>query len=139
MHRRILPGEIPTFLAAAYSKVPAALAQQGLQLSGPPYARYQFETDGTVDVEAGFPICGAMTRSGDVGPGTLPGGHVLTTLHVGAYDEVGAAYGALETYLINNGYEPAGAAWECYLDGPDVAEPRTRVYQPARHLSRRCK
>ena len=44
MHRRILPGEIPTFLAAAYSKVPAALAQQGLQLSGPPYARYQFKT-----------------------------------------------------------------------------------------------
>ena len=80
-----------------------------------------------------------MTRSGDVGPGTLPGGHVLTTLHVGAYDEVGAAYGALETYLIKNGYEPAGAAWECYLDGPDVAEPRTKVYQPARRLSRRCK
>ena len=137
MHGRILPGGIPTFLAAAYSKVPAASAQQGLRLSGPPYARYRFDKDGTVDVEAGFPVSGAMVRIGDVGPGTLPGGHVITTLHVGAYDEVGGAYDTLETYLSNNGYEPAGAAWECYLDEPDVPEPRTKVYQPARRPCRR--
>ena len=48
-----------------------------------------------------------------------------------------SAYEALETYLSKNGYEPAGAAWECYLDEPDVPEPRTKVYQPARRLSRR--
>jgi effector-binding domain-containing protein len=139
VHGRILTGEIATFLATAYSKVPPATAQQGLRVSGPPYARYRFEKDGTVDVEAGFPVSGAMTRSGDVGPGTLPGGHVLTTLHVGGYNELGDAYDALETHLIANGYEPVGAAWECYLDGPEVPEPRTKVYQPARYVSRRCK
>ena len=137
MHGRIVPGEIPTFLATAYSKVPAASAQQGLRLSGPPYARYHFEKDGTLDVEAGFPVPGAMAPTGDVGPRTLPGGHVVTTLHVGACDKLGDAYDALETYLSKNGYESAGPAWECYLDGPDVPEPRTKVYQPARHLSRR--
>ena len=137
MHGRIPPGEIPTFLTAAYSMVPATIAQQGLRLTGPPYARYRFEEDGTVDVEAGFPISGAMARTSDVGPGTLPGGHVITTLHVGAYEEVGGAYDALETFLSENGLETAGAAWECYLDEPDVAEPRTKVYQPARRRSPR--
>ena len=137
MHSRILPGEIPTFLTAAYSRVPAAIAQEGLRLNGPPYARYRFEEDGTIDVEAGFPVCGEIAPTGDVGPGTLPGGHVITTLHVGAYDRVGDAYDALETYLSKNGYESAGAGWECYLDEPDVPEPRTKVYQPARRLSRR--
>ena len=137
MHSRILPSEIPTFLTTAYSRVPAASAQQGLRLDGPPYARHRFEEDGTIDVEAGFPVSGVMVPSGDVGPGTLPGGHVITTLHVGAYDRVAGAYDALETYLSKNGYESAGAAWECYLDEPDVPEPRTKVYQPARRLSRR--
>lgn len=137
MRGRILPGEIPTFLGAAYSKVPAASAQQGLRLSGPPYARYRFEKDGTIEVEAGFPVSGVMVRTGDVGPGTLPGGHVVTTLHVGAYDKLADAYEALDIYLSKNGYERAGSAWECYLDDPDVPEPRTKVYQPARHPSRR--
>jgi len=137
MHSRILPGELRAFLTAAYSRVPAATAQQGLGLDGPPYARYRFEKDGTIDVEAGFPVRGVIAPTGDVAPGTLPGGHVVSTLHVGAYDQVARAYDALETYLSKNGYEPAGAAWECYLDGPDVPEPRTKVYQPARRLSRR--
>jgi len=137
MHSRILPGELRAFLTAAYSRVPAATAQQGLGLDGPPYARYRFEKDGTIDVEAGFPVRGVIAPTGDVAPGTLPGGHVVSTLHVGAYDQVAGAYDALETYLSKNGYEQAGAAWECYLDEPDVPEPRTKVYQPARRLSRR--
>jgi len=137
MHSRILPGELRAFLTAAYSRVPAATAQQGLGLDGPPYARYRFQKDGTIDVEAGFPVRGVIAPTGDVAPGTLPGGHVVSTLHVGAYDQVAGAYDALETYLSKNGYEPAGAAWECYLDEPDVPEPRTKVYQPARRLSRR--
>ena len=126
-----------TFLTAAYSRVPAATAQQGLRLNGPPYARYRLERNGTVDVDAGFPVCGVIAPTVDVAPDTLPGGHVVSTLHVGAYDQLGDAYTALETYLSKNGYEPAGAPWECYLDDPDVPEPRTKVYQPARHLSRR--
>jgi effector-binding domain-containing protein len=137
VHGRILPGEMRAFLTAAYSRIPAATAQQGLGLEGPPYARYRFEEDGTIDVEAGFSVCAAVAPTGDVGPGTLPGGHVVTTIHVGAYDRMAGAYDALEKYLSKNGYEPAGAAWECYLDEPDVPEPRTKVYQPARRLSRR--
>ena len=137
VHGRIARDEIPVFLATAYSKTPRASTEQGLRVIGPPYARYRFEEDGTIDIEAGFPVSGTLERSDDVEPGTLPGGHVAITVHVGPYDEVGRAYQALETYLSKNGFEPAGSAWECYLDGPDVPEPRTRIYLPAQRLSHR--
>lgn len=137
LHARVPQGGIAAFLAAAFSKVPEEVAQRGLRPVGPPYARYSFQDDGSIDVEAGFPVSATMTRTGDVEPGTLPGGHVVTTVHVGAYDRVGDAYDALETYLVNNGYEPVGAAWESYLDDPDVPEPRTKVYLPAKKMSRR--
>ena len=53
-----------------------------------------------------------------------------TTLHRGGYEQVAAAYSALEQWMRDNGYEPAGAPWETYLDGPDVAEPRTVITWP---------
>lgn len=137
MRARISPDEISTFLATAFTKVPRTIAQQGLRPNGPPYARYRFHDDGSIDVDAGFPISGHLARTADVEPGTLPGGRVVTTVHVGAYDQVGNAYEALETHLSKNGLEPAGVAWESYLDGPEVPEPRTKVYLPAQKLSRR--
>jgi effector-binding domain-containing protein len=124
--------EIPTFLGNAFTQVPAVAAQQGLRLTGAPYARYRFAPDGTLDAEAGFPVSGVVAPAGQVEPGTLPGGTVARTLHVGSYDTVADAYGAAESYLTDNGYEPAGVAWECYLDEPDVPTPRTEVFLPCR-------
>jgi effector-binding domain-containing protein len=74
------------------------------------------------------PIAG----SGQVQPSTLPGGTVATTVHVGSYLELGAAYSALEEWLGANGFVPAGHPWETYLDAPEVDEPRTLVSAPCR-------
>ena len=71
---------------------------------------------------------------GRVEPSTLPGGHVATTMHVGSYADLGAASDAAQQFLTDEGYEVAGAPWECYLDGPEVAEPRTEVFMPCRRL-----
>jgi effector-binding domain-containing protein len=73
-----------------------------------------------------------VTAAGRVEPAVLPGGTVARTLHVGSYDTVAAAYEATESYLTDNGYEPSGPAWECYLDEPDVPQPRTEVFMPCR-------
>ena len=55
-------------------------------------------------------------------------------LHVGSYSDLGAAYSALETWLEDTGHTRAGRPWECYLDGPEVAEPRTVVCWPVAAL-----
>ena len=64
----------------------------------------------------------------------MPGGRVATTLHVGDYAGVGSAYDAASQFLTDEGYEVAGAPWECYLDDPEVPEPRTEVFMPCRPL-----
>lgn len=126
--------EIPAFLGSVYTEVPAEAARQGLRLTGAPFGRYRFSSDGTLQVEAGFPVSGVVTASGRVEPDVLPGGTVARTLHVGSYDSVADAYEATQAYLTDNGYEPWGTAWECYLDDPEVEQPRTEVFMPCRKV-----
>ena len=138
---------IADFLGGAFSEVMQVVAAQDLHPTGPPFARYRFlDVDGgpggtpvglrELDVEAGFPVSGSVTGAGRVEASTLPGGHVATTLHVGSYTDLGAAYDAAHQFLTDEGYEVAGAPWESYLDEPEVAEPRTEVFMPCRPLRR---
>ena len=147
---RLTMDRIGEFLGGAFSEVMEAVSAQGLRPAGPPFARYRFvEPVGDaagpggggvagvaaeLDVEAGFPVSGAVTATGRVEPSALPGGHVATTLHVGSYAGVGSAYDAAQQFLTDEGYEVAGAPWECYLDEPGVAQPRTEVFVPCRRL-----
>ncbi len=133
---------IADFLGGAFGVVSRALDEHATGPAGPPFAQYATATDG-FDVEAGFPVGGRVGGLAD-GPvegtvegaadgvvaGELPGGRAARTLHRGSYAGVAAAYDALGGWLTENGYRPAGAPWESYLDGPDVDEPRTIVYLP---------
>lgn len=123
--------ELPAFLGAAFGEVGAALGAQHLAPAGPPFGRYRV-VDGGFDVEAGFPASGPVGAAGRVAPTVLPGGPVATTVHVGSYDGVSAAYQAVQDWVGSAGYAVAGEPWECYLDGPDVPEPRTLVCFPCR-------
>ena len=124
--------QIPDFLGGAFGEAAGAAAAQGLSLAGPPVARYSVPDEGRFDIEAGFPLSGAVDAVGRVQPSTLTGGTVARTTHVGSYDSVAEAYQAVDTFLTDNGYEPSGAPWECYLDEPEVENPRTEVIFPCR-------
>ncbi len=123
--------QVGEFVGRALGEVMAALLAQGRQPSGMPFARYDLVDEGFA-IEAGFPCDGPIEPVGDVHPSDLPGGEVVTTMHVGPYQEVAGAYRALEAWMAENGYQPMGAPWESYLDGPEVAEPRTIVTWPCR-------
>jgi effector-binding domain-containing protein len=122
---------IPAFLARAYADVLAVLAAQGLRPSGPPFARYGMG-DRTFDVEAGFPTTAPVAPSGRVEASELPGGPALVILHRGPYDDVALDLRAGQEWLAANRWIATGDPWEAYLDGPEVAEPRTVVYLPCR-------
>jgi effector-binding domain-containing protein len=121
--------EIPAFLASAFREVVEVLAELGNAPTGPPFARYQQSDDG-FDTDAGFPCRTPVTPSKRVQPAVLPETRAAKVLHVGAYGDVGHAYAAIEKWMVENGYVSAGAPWECYLDGPEVAAPRTLVFYP---------
>jgi effector-binding domain-containing protein len=130
---RVTHQGIAAFLGRAFGEVMAVVAPQGLAPAGPAFGRYRPTDDGGWDIEAGFTLARPLDGAhGDVEPATLPGGLAARTLHVGDYSGVGAAYQALDSWLAEHGYTPSGQPWECYLDGPEVASPRTEVYQPCR-------
>ena len=123
--------DIGTFLGDAFGRVIRAIADAGATPAGPPFARYDMDGE-RFHVQAGFPT---STRVA-VDPATgldgieLPGGAAAVTMHVGAYQDVGAAYAAIEAWMAETGRRSAGAPWETYLDGPEVAMPRTQVFWP---------
>lgn len=121
---------ISDFLGGAFGEVIAALDEQGLHPTGAPFGSYVPAEDGGWDIEAGFPSSDVVKPSGRVVASELPGGRAARTLHVGSYAAVGAAYEAAMSWLTEEGYVMVGAPWECYLDGPEVAEPRTEVFIP---------
>lgn len=107
----------------------AALAPVvGPAISGAPLARYDI-IEGGFRVEAGWPVSSAPDGVDVI---TLPAGEAAQTLYVGPYSGLGAVYAALEQWFADTGHVMAGAPWETYLDGPEVAEPRTIVTWPCR-------
>ncbi len=122
---------IAAFLGGAFGEVMGLLGSQGLAPSGPPFARYQAR-EGGFAMEAGFPFTGELHPVGRVELTALPGGHTLLVMHRGAYGEVAGAYAAAQAWMTEHEWEPTTPAWEAYLDGPEVPEPRTLVHVPAR-------
>jgi effector-binding domain-containing protein len=122
---------IPAFLARAYIEVIGVLEAQGVQVVGPPFARYGMSDRG-FDVEAGFPTDESIVPIGRVEAGELPGGPALVVLHRGVHDDIEGEVRTGQEWLAANRWTATGAPWESYLDGPEVAEPRTLVYLPCR-------
>ncbi|NKZ91095.1 transcriptional regulator [Rhodococcus hoagii] len=121
---------IADFIGAAFREVVAAAERSGTALAGPPFARYRPLPGGVWNVEAGFPLDREIAPDGRVEPAALPAGPVVTTVHAGGYDTVEPAYIALTSWITEHGYLTVGEAWECYLDGPNVPDPRTEIVMP---------
>jgi effector-binding domain-containing protein len=133
--------EIGAFVGEAFGEVMAALGRQGLSPAGPPFVRYATGGEDGMDssgmamvfgVTAGFPCAGPAAADGRVVPVTLQGGSAVVATHVGAWPEMGEAYGAVAAYMSEHGLVAAGDAWETYLDGPEVEVHRTILRAPCR-------
>lgn len=122
---------IGPFIGEAFGLVMQALQAQRSFPGGPPFASYHM-LDGSFVVRAGFPVAQPIAASGRVVPMEFPGGQTVVTMHIGAYDQVAKAYDAIMAWLPGAHLVPAGDPWETYLDGPEVAQPRTQVHLPVR-------
>jgi effector-binding domain-containing protein len=123
---------LPGFLAHSLPLVLRAMEVQGSIPGGEPFAYYHSVPNGTVDVEAGFPVVGSFVPSGDVTSGRLPGGHVITGLHIGPYETIVETYAEMIAWAQTQGLQPTGDMWEVYLTDPeresDPAKWRTGLF-----------
>jgi effector-binding domain-containing protein len=127
--------ELPGFFQRAYGELFHMLGRNGIAPIGEPIAFYPSEPSDVVEVEAGVVVDWEVEPDGEVCASTLPGGRVVTALHVGPYETLEQTYRALLADMEAAGLvQRTGGMWEQYLTDPD-AEPdqskwQTRIFLP---------
>jgi len=124
---------LPQVVGQAYGAIMQYAGQMGLQPTGAPFVAYHNMDMADLDMEIGFPFAQKPAGKGNIVAGEIPGGKAAACLHVGPYDQLGAAYEALSRWIQANGYEPVGVAYEFYLNDPQVTPPaelQTRLMFP---------
>lgn len=127
------PGAISAAMGAAFSKVGAFLARNGIPAAGSPRAIYTAWGTTSVDFTAAIPIAElpvGVSDSGDVTIKSLPEARALRFVHRGPYSEVRGTYSRIESWLRERGgiktaadwarYSPM---WEEYLNDPATTTP----------------
>jgi effector-binding domain-containing protein len=127
--------ELPQTLGKAYDAVMAYLAELGEQPGGAPFVGYFNMDMQNLDIEAGFPVARPLLGKGEIQPGTLPGGKVVSCLYTGPYSQIEPAYNALMAWFPANDCQPTGVAYEFYLNDPEntpEAELQTLITMPVK-------
>ena len=134
MRKRTSPEGIADTLAEVLPQVFAYATGTGVPLAGPPFCRYRDWNASGVTVEAGLPVGTPSEGEGEVVGETIPAGAVASTIHVGPYDTLSEAYGALEAWMKEHNVTAADDPHEVYLTDPgQVPNPeewRTEVVWP---------
>jgi effector-binding domain-containing protein len=117
------------------ARVVTALLAQKAEPTGGAVARYHGWNDESVDVELGYPARGDFVSvEGGVAESLLPGGKVVFTTHVGAYDQIAEGYKAVMDYAEANSIGLADTMWERYVTDPscepDASKYVTEIYWP---------
>jgi AraC family transcriptional regulator len=129
-------GAVGAALHGALPDVFSHLQARGVAMAGPPFARYHGgEALGTIDLEAGIPVGGPFPETDTIKARELPGGEVISTVHVGSYDRLPEALAAMAAWREQHGRASSGAYWEVYTDDPTTVpanEVRTELFEPLR-------
>ena len=126
--------DLPAAIGRALREVHEAMTAAGVDLAGPPFARYPSVEPPRITAECGFPVMRPAPAIGRVGPTRLPGGRVASMIHLGSYDTIDETYDHLQRLLEASGLHAAGPMWEIYWTDPDM-EPdpsrwRTEIIVP---------
>ena len=123
--------EMASFFDSTFTRLPAVVAGQGVEITGPAFALYHGAPGATADLEAGFPTAGEVETDGDVMASRLPGGRVARLVHEGSFDQLGSSWGRLGAWIAAEGLAPGADLWEVYVTEPspdmDPADLRTEL------------
>lgn len=106
-----------------FPAVMRALSASGATVVGPPFGYYPRAPGDTIEVVVGFPVDREIAPTGEVVPFTLPGGRVVSTVHVGPYSGLGNTYRRLVEWAEGQGLTLAEGMWESYVTDPGTAPP----------------
>lgn len=121
--------DLPQLFGQTFGALMQYMNEIGEQPVGEPFAAYYNLDMQNLDIEIGFPVSKPLPDRGDIKSGALPAGKYASTMNIGPYNTVSAAYEALTQYVKENDCEPTGVAYEFYFSGPETPpeEIRTQV------------
>lgn len=125
--------DLPALLGQTYLVIMNCLGQVGGEPAGPPFVVYYNLDMQDLDMEIGFPVQQSFPSIETAQNSEIPAGRYATTLHVGPYNQMDAAYEALTNWIQQNGFQATGAAYEFYLNDPREVDPKdlqTRILFP---------
>ncbi len=139
---RLVPRDLPRFVPSACGEVWSFIRATGLPRPGRHVAIYS-EAEGWV--EAGAEVGSPFPGNDRVRCGSLPAGHAVSTSHLGPYQQLRAAHGAIREWCAVHHETPTGISWEVYDHwqedwNHDPSRIRTEVYHllktppPSPHL-----
>ena len=129
----VAPDQIGERLAESFDRVFSYIDMAGGAQSGMPFMRYLDMTGDEFVIAAGMPLAEALDGEGDIESHTLPGGRALTTLHLGDYAGVGAAWDEVWERAESLGVPKRNGGWDVYTNDPTEVAPKeveTRLYLP---------
>jgi effector-binding domain-containing protein len=131
---RVPPAQIGPTLVSIHPRIRAFLRSRGIAPTGAPFANYtHMHADGSMEIEAGFPVPDGTKGEGEILAGELQGGKAATTTHVGPYATLSGTWDRLKKWLEHSGHRKGRDACEVYIDiekegtVPDT-ELKTTVY-----------
>jgi effector-binding domain-containing protein len=136
MRAQVAPAEVEARMKEIMPRLVAYALASGIELAGPPFARYFARSAERIDFEAGVPTRKEQPGNPALGitAGALPAGPAIATVHQGAYERLPEAHAALARWATAHGKQPGGATWDVFLTNPlqepDVARWRTKVFLP---------
>jgi effector-binding domain-containing protein len=126
VRRRASPRELSTVVPAACGEVWTFIRANHVDGAGRHVAVY---LDGAINLEVGVEVPATFAGDTPVMRSATPAGLVATTAHIGPYDRLGDAHGAIRAWCKAHDRALAGPNWEIYghwLDDP--ARLRTDVF-----------
>lgn len=123
-------------ISSGFAAIGEATGRAGVPLAGPPFL-IMFEVvdeESEGDIEIAFPVSMPFGGGGEVVGREEPAMTVASTMHRGAYDEIGPAYSTLTGWIQEHGHEIVGPPREIYLtdpsETPDPADYVTEIQFP---------
>ncbi len=118
--------EFPRLWASLLSEV-WATARASAEIE--PNRNVMLYLDDVPNVEIGVEVATPFAAIGRVVPSSLPAGRVATTMHRGAYEEIGLAHRAIIDWCDRRGLQRTGARWEIYGHATErIADQEVEVY-----------
>lgn len=99
MRRHVIhPHDIGMTIGRGAEELRAELLAAGIEIAGPPYARYHSWGKDAADVEVGFEVAAPVSLEG-IETGSLAAGREAVAVHRGAYRDIPKTFAALEAWV----------------------------------------